>query len=168
MARPKKILFVCTGNTCRSSMAEGIARHLLGDDREIRVLSAGVHALPNVPATPEAVEALAEEGIDISGHRAALLTRELVEEADLVLTMTAGHRRLVREAAPDQAGKVFTLAEYAGAGGDVSDPLGQPLHVYRRYAAELRRLIRLALERFREEAGRVEGNRSSAVEDGKS
>ncbi len=148
-------------------MAEGIARHLLEGDRGIRVFSAGVYALPNVPATPEAVEALAEEGIDISDHRATLLTRKLIEEADLILTMTAGHRRLLREAAPDQANKVFTLAEYAGVGGDVSDPLGQPLHVYRRYAAELRRLIRMALERFKEEAGRVEGNHSPPVEDGR-
>ncbi|MDI6711442.1 MAG: low molecular weight protein arginine phosphatase [Thermoanaerobacterales bacterium] len=154
----KKILFVCSGNTCRSPMAEGLARHLLprpgewaAGEEEILVFSAGVHALPGDPATENAVEALAEDGIDLRRHRAALLTREMIHEADLVLTMTAGHRRLVREMAPDQAGKVFTLAEYAGVGGDLPDPFGQPPAVYRRYAGELRHMVRLALERFRRE-----------------
>jgi len=153
----KKILFVCSGNTCRSPMAEGLARRLLPDpgerqgEEEILVFSAGLHALPGDPATENAVEAMAEEGVDLRRHRATLLTREMIVEADLVLTMTAGHRRLVREMAPDQAHKVFTLAEYAGVGGDLPDPFGQPLAVYRRYAGELRHLVRLALERFRGE-----------------
>lgn len=154
----KKVLFVCSGNTCRSPMAEGLARHLLprpgewpGGEEEILVFSAGVHALPGDPATDNAVEALAEEGIDLRRHRAALLTPEMVHAADLVLTMTSGHRRLVREMAPDHVDKVFTLAEYAGAGGDLADPFGRPLAVYRRYAEDIRHLVRLALERFRQE-----------------
>lgn len=136
-------------------MAEALARHLLREwgEEGIEVSSAGVFALPNAPATAEAVEALGEEGIDLRGHRARLLTREMVDQADLVLTMTGGHKRYVQEIAPESRDKVFTLAEYAGIGADLPDPLGQPLAVYRRYAGELRWLLVHALRRLLGERG---------------
>lgn len=146
----RRVLFVCTGNTCRSSMAEGIFKHLLaleGID-DVAVSSAGVYALTGQPASPEAVEALAEWGIDISNHKARLLTPEMVREADLILTMTARHKMAVLEMVPEAAGKVFTLTEYVGFGGDIPDPIGKPLFFYRQNAEEIRRLCRLALERF--------------------
>jgi len=110
----KTILFVCTGNTCRSSMAAGIARKLLTDagHSDIRVLSAGTAAVPGAPASPEAVEAMSEEAVDISGHRATPLTPELIREADLILTMTAGHKRYVLGLVPEAKNKVHVLKEF--------------------------------------------------------
>ncbi|MEW6447884.1 MAG: low molecular weight protein arginine phosphatase [Bacillota bacterium] len=146
----QRILFVCTGNTCRSSMAEGIFKNLLAMEgiEGVEVASAGIFALPGSPATPEAVDALAEWGIDLGGHRARLLSPEMVHEADLILTMTARHKEAVLEMAPKAEGKVFTINEYAGFAGDIPDPIGKPVFFYRQYAEEIRRLCRLVLERF--------------------
>ncbi|MGB9804694.1 MAG: low molecular weight protein arginine phosphatase [Desulfofundulus sp.] len=146
-----KIMFVCTGNTCRSSMAEALARDMVarrGLQGEIEVFSAGIAALPGSEASPQAVEVMEEMGLDLRSHRATLLTRRDLEEADLVLTMTESHKRLIREQAPDLAGKIFTLSEYAGRGGDIPDPFGGPVDVYRQCAGELRYLISLALDRL--------------------
>ncbi|AEG16920.1 protein tyrosine phosphatase [Desulfofundulus kuznetsovii DSM 6115] len=147
----KKVLFVCTGNTCRSSMAEALARDMLarkGLQGEVEVVSAGIAALPGSEASPQAVAVMEEMGLDLKSHRATLLTRRDVEEADLVLTMTQSHKKLIQEQLPDQEEKIFTLAEYAGRGGDVPDPFGGPVDVYRQCAGELRYLISLALDRL--------------------
>ncbi|MDP3044033.1 MAG: low molecular weight protein arginine phosphatase [Eubacteriales bacterium] len=151
------ILFVCTGNTCRSPMAAGLARHLLAQGGELRVqvLSAGVWALPGAKATEEAVEALAEQGIDISEHRSTMLTADLIEQADVVLTMTATHKQNVLQAGGQAEHKVFTIGEYARMGGDLADPFGGSLAVYRQYAARLEILIKLGLKRLKGEINRT-------------
>jgi protein-tyrosine-phosphatase len=148
--KKKRILFVCSGNTCRSPMAEALAREISRREygEAVHVSSAGVFALPGAPATPEAVEALLAAGIDLQGHRAALLSTALVEEADLVLTMTAVHRRQVLQLMPNAAHKVHVLADYAGWGGDLEDPIGRPPAVYRECASRLRTLVTAALARF--------------------
>ncbi len=151
----KKILFVCTGNTCRSPMAAAIAREIIRKKYggAVEVASAGVFALPGSPATPEAVEALAGFGIDLREHRAALLDPEKVENADLVLTLTAAHRRYVLKLVPGAESRVHTLADYAGIGGDLEDPLGRPLAAYRECASRLHKLVAAALARFGRETG---------------
>lgn len=147
-----KILFVCTGNTCRSCMAEALAGRLLEDrfgaGGDITVCSAGLAASPEDAASPFAVEAMAWKGIDMSDHRAAMLTPEKVMEADLVLTMTRGHQEQVKIMFPGHGDKVFTLADFAGCGGDIPDPIGQPLAAYRECAHRLEELIVRVLDKL--------------------
>lgn len=114
-----RILFVCAGNTCRSPMAAVLARHYLGQMGilDVEVQSAGEVACGGEPATPEAREAMAAYGLDLSEHRARALDEDLVAGADLVLTMTLGQRDRLRRRWPDHAGKIYALKEYA-AGAD--------------------------------------------------
>ena len=107
------ILVVCTGNICRSPIAEGFLQQLL-DDRGVdgvAVESAGVSGLQGYPADPEAVRAAAEQGVDISKHRARRVRPAMLETADLVLTMTAEQKESVIGAAPAAADRTFTLKE---------------------------------------------------------
>lgn len=110
------ILFVCTGNTCRSSMAAALARKYLQERGALgkwQVTSAGLAAAEGAPPTPEAVDAVAELGADLTGHRARRLTPEMVEQADLILTMTREHNQAVLRQVPQAEGKVYTLKEFA-------------------------------------------------------
>lgn len=147
-----RIVFVCTGNTCRSSMAEGLARKWLADNApdcsDISLTSAGLAALPGSPASEYAVEVMREAGIDLTSHRARQFSRELVRESDLILVMTAAHKRLILENIPEAAGKVFTLAEFAGGRQDVSDPFGMPVGIYRKCALEIGELVAKSLHKI--------------------
>lgn len=151
----KTILFVCTGNTCRSSMAEALARHWAqkkGLADTFRFKSAGTWALEGVGASPQAIEALAEAGIDLRGHQSRPVTGELLEEAHLILTMTRRHKEELASFYPEVRDKLYTLYEYAGSEADrhreVADPIGGSLEVYKECAAELEALIEKALEKF--------------------
>lgn len=112
------------------------------------VVSAGTAALPGAAASPPALQAMAERRHDLGRHRARPLTRDLVEQAGLVLTMTRAHREAVLGLVPSAADRTFTLREYAGCpvdpprgeALDVADPLGQGVEVYRAVAAEFERL----------------------------
>jgi tRNA threonylcarbamoyl adenosine modification protein (Sua5/YciO/YrdC/YwlC family) len=145
-------LFVCSGNTCRSPIAEGLCRKVLAErlgcpmdelvHRGYRVSSAGTHGMSNSPATPEAVNACAAHGVDISRHRAQVLTPELVNTADYIFGMTAHHVGTIREALPSARAKVLTL----DPAGDVEDPLGGDIDLYMGLADHVERLIRHRLE----------------------
>ena len=148
------VLFVCTGNICRSPLASSLLERALKEHGlDVTVSSAGTGAWDGAPASEGAYLVGLERGLDLSGHRARLLTRELVEQADLILTMARHHRARVDELGGE--GKVFVLGEYAGKGGDeVSDPFGGDLGVYRDTCQELEALSAAVADRLAAESKR--------------
>ena len=135
----KKLIFVCTGNTCRSPMAEGLLQHRLQSNDEWQIESAGVYASNGWPVSPPAVEVLREKGIDISTHTSQLLTPSLISQADLLITMTQNHKSAILEIAPESDRKVFLLKSFGNAkcAADITDPVGASLDVYRRVRDEI-------------------------------
>jgi len=141
------MLLVCSGNTCRSPMAEVVARQMIAerrglhaDDLEaagVTVQSAGVFANNGTSASTEAVKAMAEVKIDLSGHRSKALNAELVQSADVIYTMTESHRQAVVDAFPGAEAKVYRL----DAEADVEDPFGGTLRQYQRTAEMIRRRL---------------------------
>ncbi len=126
----KLLVFVCTGNTCRSPMAEALAREFMPDDWE--VTSAGLHAAIGNPPTAEAVLAASEFGADISGHRVRSMTDALAFSATLLVGMTAAHAAELRRRFPFAANKVHILGEYGPKPvRDIADPFGGSLADYR-------------------------------------
>jgi glycine hydroxymethyltransferase len=108
----KTILFLCTGNICRSPMAEGLFRHAIKGRGEFRVLSAGLGALDGQPPSPHSVQAMKEIGIDITHQRSRALTAELVRSADFILGMTHSHVDTVALLYPQAMEKTFLLREF--------------------------------------------------------
>ena len=133
----KKVLMVCTGNTCRSPMAAGWLNQKLADKGWVAE-SAGVAAWGGDGASPEAVEVMREIGVDISAHRNRKLTRALVDEAAIILAMTDGHRREIERRFPEAAAKVRLVKSFGAAPAeDVADPFGASVDAYRHVRDEL-------------------------------
>ncbi len=143
----KDVVFICTGNVCRSPMAEGLYRHLTKSDDNIRIGSAGISAFDGQAASQYSVDVMNQENIDISDHDSRMLTTEIVEQASHIFGMTRTHRDAVQMMFPEAREKVFVLREFlVGADADfdldVSDPIGGSLDEYVR----TRNLIKEALE----------------------
>ena len=130
---PKQILVVCTGNICRSPMAEVILRARLGKDSEWKVASAGVAAGNGEPASEESVAVCRELGLDLRQHGSQPVTRELMETSRWVVVMTELHREVLARRYPEFHGRIRLLKSFgfSGAFGDIPDPIGSPVEVYR-------------------------------------
>ncbi len=140
----ERLLIVCTGNTCRSPMAAALARKYMP---WAEVISAGTATVAGLPASIGAMDAMQEMGLSIDDHASRPLNPYLLEEADLILTMTRNHKKTILNAMPETAGKVFTLGEFAGSQMEIPDPFGLSAEEYLNCAKSLETLIKIAAEK---------------------
>ncbi len=145
-ANDKEIIFVCTGNTCRSPMAEGFFNSL--PNKGYWGTSAGIFAQNGQKPSENAVSAMKDMGIDIKSHLSKGLTPEAIERAELILTMTKSHKNALLGIDNSLSGKVMTLSEFSGEDGEIPDPFGGDLDTYRSCAKEIKRLVKKAYDKL--------------------
>ncbi len=141
-----RVIFVCTGNTCRSPMAQALgrdwARGREPDGLTLEIESAGIAAGEGYPAADQAIETMRERGIELQRHQSRSLTPEMIDHADAIFTMTPSHAQAVMQMAPGSVHKVFPIDPVH----PIADPVGQPIEVYREVADQLRELVVARLE----------------------
>jgi len=140
----KKILFVCSGNTCRSPLAEVIAKQVLPGrlDFKVEIASAGTSALEGSPAALHSIEVAGRHGLDLSAHASRMLTRARLDDVDLVVTMGVRHREAVADIDPDSIESTFLLTNFSDVhNGDIPDPIGSDFAVYERVYLVIRECV---------------------------
>ena len=147
-----KIMFICTGNICRSAMAHWLLEKEK-KDKNIEVYSCGVYAEEGEQPTFNAIEVMKEYDVDLKQHRATNIINSNMEEMDLILCMTNSHKRSVLEMYQNLKNKVYTLKEYTEYKKeenslDVKDPWGYDIEIYRFCAAEIYNCIQILLEKI--------------------
>ena len=148
----KKLLFVCTGNTCRSPLAKVFSEAALAQAEisQWTVDSAGLFAFSGQSASGEALATAREFGLDLSLHQSKPVSEKLLAEADLVLVMTGHHKQALLSGMPQFVDKVYTLTAFVEESGDVADPFGGGPAEYQQAAQELTRLITRLVEKMKE------------------
>lgn len=142
--KTQEVLFVCTGNSCRSAMAEGLLKKIFEGSENIHVSSAGVAAFEGMAASKEAILVMQKLGVDISAHAAMRVTDEMLKQADFILVMEQGHKEYILKRVSGLNKKVFLLKEFSedkSGGLSIQDPIGMSIGFYEKIAGELQKSI---------------------------
>jgi len=146
----KNVLFVCTGNTCRSPMAEGLFRELVKDRNDYTVGSAGVAAMSGQNASQHTADIMKDKGIDMKDFRSRMLTKSLIDAATHIFAMSRHHLDIVEDKFPEASGKAYLVSEFATEdmlrNADVTDPFGGPRRYYDDTRWMLEKLLPTVLE----------------------